>query len=412
MGIVRNSIWNILGTVIPSLIAIPAMGVMARLLGMEKFGLFTLAFAIIGYASIFDVGLTRAVVRSVAMDRDDIEKVRQIVGTSTWAVIFLGIIGTCLLWFNSTLLGSALNISSANLEDAVLGFRWLSASIIPFLLGSIWFSHLEGNERFRELNILKTITSSILAILPLVAVLVEKSFSAAVIGLVLGRIVSALIAYLAYQRNMQSGLFCYNWLILKDLIGFSGWITVSNIISPIMTYFDRFILSNFIGANLVAFYTAPAEVIARMSIVPSSVSRVIFPKLSQRKNLAIKDERSNFWGLFAVCILMELPIFIFANEILLIWLGEEYSGAATNVLRILLLGFLFNSMARIPFTKIQARGYSKITAFIHLGELLPYLLLLYILIKYYLLVGASIAWTLRAVFDFAILQYYSLKIKN
>jgi len=56
----KGTFLNLIGLVIPSVIAIPAMAVMARMLGVEKFGLFMLAFSLLGYASIFDGGLTRA----------------------------------------------------------------------------------------------------------------------------------------------------------------------------------------------------------------------------------------------------------------------------------------------------------------------------------------------------------------
>ncbi len=64
MSMIKNSTWNILGVVIPSAIALPTMGVLSRLLGVEQFGLFTLAFAIVGYATLFDAGLSRAVIRA------------------------------------------------------------------------------------------------------------------------------------------------------------------------------------------------------------------------------------------------------------------------------------------------------------------------------------------------------------
>lgn len=43
-------------------------GFIARSLGLEKFGLFTLAYALVGYAGIFDMGLSRAVIRAIAIN--------------------------------------------------------------------------------------------------------------------------------------------------------------------------------------------------------------------------------------------------------------------------------------------------------------------------------------------------------
>ncbi|MBN0009079.1 oligosaccharide flippase family protein, partial [Pseudomonas aeruginosa] len=70
MSLARNTFWNFLGVLIPSLAALPAIGYLARVLGVENFGLLTLSFAIIGYASIFDLGLSRAVIREVALSSD------------------------------------------------------------------------------------------------------------------------------------------------------------------------------------------------------------------------------------------------------------------------------------------------------------------------------------------------------
>nr|WP_308437819.1 oligosaccharide flippase family protein [Acinetobacter seifertii] len=78
MSLIRNSVYNIAGFAIPTLIAIPTLGILARQLGVEKFGLFTLAFAIVGYASIFDGGITRAVIREIAIFRDKKEEQKKL----------------------------------------------------------------------------------------------------------------------------------------------------------------------------------------------------------------------------------------------------------------------------------------------------------------------------------------------
>ena len=80
MSLIKNSAWNLAGFAIPILIAIPAIGYLARALGVEKFGIFTLAYAVVGYASIFDAGLSRAVIRAVAMNTSDEPKLIKILG--------------------------------------------------------------------------------------------------------------------------------------------------------------------------------------------------------------------------------------------------------------------------------------------------------------------------------------------
>ncbi len=91
---IKNSTWNILGVVIPSAIALPTMGVLSRLLGVEQFGLFTLAFAIVGYATLFDAacrGRSSAPWPCTMATRG---LNRLVMGTATGAVIGLSLLAT------------------------------------------------------------------------------------------------------------------------------------------------------------------------------------------------------------------------------------------------------------------------------------------------------------------------------
>ncbi|HCK4469403.1 TPA: polysaccharide biosynthesis C-terminal domain-containing protein [Pseudomonas aeruginosa] len=112
---------------------------------------------------------------------------------------------------------------------------------------------------------------------------------------------------------------------------------------------------------------------------------------------------------FVVCGLSSALIFFGSDIILSVWLGDKYLGEASLVLKILAVGFLFNSLAQIPFAKIQAEGNSRLTAILHIFEVLPYLALLYFLVLHSSIVGAAIAWTVRVSVDFLLLEYFSRK---
>ena len=71
MKIAKNSFFNIAGYIIPGILSIPILGYMARELGIEEFGLFTIILALVGYASIFDVGITRSVIREIAIFKNN-----------------------------------------------------------------------------------------------------------------------------------------------------------------------------------------------------------------------------------------------------------------------------------------------------------------------------------------------------
>src|SRR5437773_8518685 len=62
----RNTVWNLLGNGAPMLVAVFCIPILIKGLGTDRFGVLTLAWALIGYASLFDLGLGRALTQLVA----------------------------------------------------------------------------------------------------------------------------------------------------------------------------------------------------------------------------------------------------------------------------------------------------------------------------------------------------------
>lgn len=407
MSLIKNSFWNLAGYGAPLLIALPAMGIIARQLGVEQFGIFTLFFAVIGYAGLFDLGIGRAVIRAVAMKRDDMSGIRAILGTSTILVFVSSLVAAALIiMFRETLVG-VLSISPSYTADSV-GALVVIALAFPFLLlSSVWFSYMEGVSDFRKLNILRTLSGICLALFPLIGVWIKADLLHAVYGLFAGRVVSAGIAY-QWGLPGSPAKYLMRWQtdVALDLFRFGGWLTLSNIISPLMVYFDRFFLSTMNGAKVVGFYTAPAEAVSRLLAIPGAIAKVIFPMLSAGNNKG-NETRLSYLILAVVCGLISICGIALAKWVILLWLGEAFLGVTVQVLQILLLGFFFNAIAQIPYTVIQAAGHSRVTALLHLAEILPYLGLLYLLVDAYGPVGAALAWSARVLVDCVALLYLS-----
>ena len=412
MSLIKNSTWNIAGFVLPLIVAIPAMGFIGRSLGLEKFGLFTLAYALVGYAGIFDMGLSRAVIRAIAINSNDENSIKKILGTASVFIFFLGLLATSIVYFNAARIVDLLSVSQQLREDAIQGFQYLSLAVLPLLLSTVWFSYLEGDGRFYKLSILKTVTGIAISLGPVLFIMHTASFKFAVLGLVIGRIITVLIAYIYSLEHYRKFIFRANINTLKELIKFGGWVTISNILSPIMVYFDRFFISNIVGAQSVAFYTAPAEAVSRLLMIPMAVSRVIFPKLSAKHSDAAEQTALASKLLLAFSLCIACFVIIFAKLLLLLWVGDAYLGEAVTVLRILIIGLIFNSLAQIPNAKLQAAGHSKTTALTHLTEIIPYIAILYTLVLNFGLVGAAIAWTTRVLFDYLALSYLAKKLNT
>lgn len=410
MKLIKDSLWVLLSIALPAVIAIPAFAMIHRQVGTEIFGIFTLSFAIIGYASIFDLGLSRAVIREVAMNDNNANAITDIINTAFTMMMVLSLLAVLIIVGISTSLTDLLSVSDKYQGDVVLGFRWL-AICVPFLLISqIFLAYFEGLAEFRNLSLVRTLGNILIVALPCVASFIEPNFSAMMLAMLLARIILFVCSAVWILKRIAIRPVV-DKQIAKRLLGFGGWLTVSTVVGPIMMYFDRFVLSSIGGAKNVAFYTAPSELVMRMLSLPSAGARTLFSRLSRTPNGREKDIYR--WGIVSLGVasfLFALPFFVFAEQILVLWLGQEFAQSAW-VFRILLIGFVFNAIAQVPYTSLQAKGLSKQTAMVHCSELIPYIILLIFLVKYYGLIGVAVAWTLRVFIDMAVFLILDTKFQ-
>jgi len=192
-----------------------------------------------------------------------------------------------------------------------------------------------------------------------------------------------------------------------QLIRFGGWMTVTNVISPLMIYLDRFLIGSILSATAVAYYATPSEVVTKLWLLPGAMMGVLFPAFStsfvhNRAHTVFLFERGVkyiFLALFPITLL----IITLANEGLDFWLGGGFAQNSTRVLQWMAAGVFVHSLGQVPYSLIQGTGRPDLTAKLRLAELPFYLILLWWLISANGIVGATIVWTVRIIADTLVL---------
>ena len=62
----QNTVWNLLGQILPMVVAIATIPIIVRELGVERFGVLSLVWVVVGYFSLFDLGIGRALTKFVS----------------------------------------------------------------------------------------------------------------------------------------------------------------------------------------------------------------------------------------------------------------------------------------------------------------------------------------------------------
>lgn len=415
MKLIKNTIYNLGGLGLPLVVAVFCIPVLIRELGEARFGLLTLIWAVVSYFGLFDLGLGRALTQllAVAIAEKDEKRVGSLVATATVLMAALGVFAGILMALLAPW-GVGLIQSVPDRQEAINSVLLLALAMPAILLTSGFRGVLEARHAFGIINAIRLPMGIFTFMGPVLVVLYGRSSlywiaAALVIGRVIACIVHGWYAWRSVSAN--HGEFIFRKKLIKPLCVYGGWLTVSNIISPIMSFADRFIVGALLSSNAVAYYATPQEIVSKLGIIPSALTTTLFPRFSTHFAKPQSNLRPVYFrSILYLALLLIFPVVglsFFGDYILSVWISPDFSSRSSVALVILSWGMFVACLATIPFTVIQSAGNAKITAFFHVIELPVFIGMLYGLIGLYGIVGAAFAWAFRNLLDAAFLFYYA-----
>lgn len=401
----KNTLWNLLGQGVPLLVALLTIPQLIQGLGIDRFGVLSLAWMVIGYFSLFDMGLGRALTKLVAekLGTGQTQDIPPLVWTALVLMSVLGLMGAMVIaalapW----LVHTVLNIPAPLQMETLKAFYLLAFSIPIVIMTAGLAGLLQAYQRFDLLNALNIPLGAFTYLGPLVALHFSNDLLSVVAVLAAGRLLAwggyllmclRLVPMLRHRIRMRHAL-------LRPLLSFGVWLTISNIIGPLMMYFDSFLIGALTSMASVAYYATPYNIVTKFWLIPFALGSVLFPAFSATATsdrvhtvrLVTRGISTIFLALFPLI----LVIVTLAHEGLTFWLGAEFAQNSTHVLQWLAIAILISSLTNVAYVLIQGSGRPDFTAKLHLIELPFYLLALWWLIETYGIEGAAIAWVARA----------------
>ena len=119
---------------------------------------------------------------------------------------------------------------------------------------------------------------------------------------------------------------------------------ITNLIDPIFSYLDRFLIGALLTMSAVAFYAVPYDIVTRLLIIPASIAGVLFPTFS---NLATSNNKNksdvilmrSIKYLITVMMPFIVVFVVFSKDILMVWLGNDFAEILPMFLGLSLLRF-------------------------------------------------------------------------
>lgn len=386
------------------------MPIYLKLVGPDRYGVLAIAWLLLGYFGLFDLGLTRATSFRIASLRDAPAQSRADTFLAALAVNFaMGLAGALVLWGAASFFFSSMFKVDEHLRHEALSAVPLLALAVPIAtLTGVSTGALQAREKFLETNSISAITTALFQLLPLAVAWrvgpdLTGLLSAAIGARLLGLSVLSFRCYVELTKGYEKRLVASE---IPLLLKYGGWVTLTSIFGPMLVIADRFAIGTVLGAGAVAAYTVPFQLAQRIAIVPSALTNALFPRLS-----AADPDEQRLLGEKALLVLasfLTVPVMgavLLIGPFLEIWVGHDMGAKAAPVGRILLIGFWANAFALIPFTRLQASGRPDVVTKVLLLEIPPYFLLLYLGMKYLGLWGSALALCIRFAADYVLLSF-------
>lgn len=154
----KNTLWNLVGQGVPVIAAVFAIPLLIKGLGIERFGVLTLAWMVIGYFSLFDFGIGRALTKVVAekLGGGQAEDIPAIAWTALSLMLLLGVVGAIVVALLSPWLVHSVLKIPVELQQETLNTFYLLALSIPIVISTAGLRGiLEAYQRFGLVNAIR-----------------------------------------------------------------------------------------------------------------------------------------------------------------------------------------------------------------------------------------------------------------
>lgn len=398
LSLLRNAFSNLLGAVIPALVALGTVPLVVKGLGDASYGVYSLVTAIVGYFAVIDINVTAGSVKYIAefnahKDRDRINET-VFFGLSVYAL--LGVLGGLGLFFGAhffvtrvfSVPAALVGQSVATLKLAALGFfLGQLQSYLNSIPQSLMRYDIASRIEMLFGTVVPLLTVAVLMLgYGLFEVILLRVVTSAVNCVVLWRCIRHLLPDLAWRKPGAA--------IRRELLGFSAYSFLSRFATLSYAYADKLIIGALVGVTGLAYFTVASTLANRILSLTYRLSGVFFPaasalaargELERLRTLYLKASRYVVFINASVLVLVA----VFSYQILYYWMNPQFARAGQVVLAVMALSQFIDSLTSLPSLVNDGMGHPRFSGMFALARAAFGLVVVYLGVDGWGIAGAA-----------------------
>jgi O-antigen/teichoic acid export membrane protein len=404
--------WGLGGRAVLLLANLIATPFLIRLLGPSRYGLWALLQTAMTWAFYADLGMGTASTKFGAEayahrdDRGEAAIVWTALGvisvvTSSVAVV----VAAC-----AHVLVGLLGVHGKLLGPGVLALRLGCVVFVLQAVVGIVKAPPTVRLQWRGYTIITTVANLFATIGAPLALLLLSGGVVTVMSLTLGASALMLLGVSCLAYRLQPALRAprFDRKVLSQLLGYGGALTVGGLANIPLTTAERFFLASTHSTTVVAYYAVAATIATTLLVVPEQLTGPLIPGLVRLEATGHYEElralfKKALSGFFLVLTPGTILLALVARPLLSVWAGATYGRHSGGPLLVLILGVWFGCFGWLASSYLQSSGRTKVLAYVETAEVVPYLILAWVLSSKYGALGAALAWSSRFVVDMLVL---------
>lgn len=372
--------------------------IVARI-GTSEYGLLSLGLAVISIAMYIPVlGMDQGILRYVSyyLGLKDKQRIKGTITKALKIAIPLSILFTIILFFSSNFISIILHQ-----PDLSLIIKILSLSLPFYTVGVLYLSVIKAYKRMDYWVLIKNILENFVKVLITYILIL---FGLGVIGATIGFTIASMFTFIIAVILVESKLVpiikskIVSIKQTKQLVGYSWPIMFNIILNQLLGWTDTLMIGFFKNPAQVGIYNAALPTAHIMTIIPAGIKALFIPIMT---TLYAQKKQMEFIAIYKTCtkwiyyfsFYIFMIFIIFSKEILQLLFGTAYIEGSSTVI-IIIIGYFIYSVLSPTTALLKVIEKTKLLLFNTIISTTLNIILNYILIPRYGMIGGAIASTI------------------